>query len=47
MMVEVAGNLPIRSPAALPDATPTHRSDGKLKPWKGNPGKGCGNKLKG
>jgi hypothetical protein len=46
MMVVVAGNLLGRSPATQPDAAPAHRSDGKLKPRKGNPDKGCGNKLK-
>jgi hypothetical protein len=29
VMVAVAGSLPRRSPATLPDTTPAHRADGK------------------
>jgi hypothetical protein len=39
VMVVVVGSLPGRSPATRPDTTSL--------PGKGNPGKGCGNELKG
>jgi hypothetical protein len=45
-VVAVAGSLPGRSLATLPAPTPALRTDGKLYPGKGNPGKGCGNNLK-
>jgi hypothetical protein len=44
--VLVAGSLPGRPPATMLSLTPVLKRDGKCKPWKGNPVKGCGKQTK-